>query len=269
MRLHQTLLLSLVTVPLLWLPATGQVAGPEYTISASNHQILLGQQVTAEITLDTSLGLPLDGWQFGVCHDPLIVNLIAVDPGLTTQFVNGGGLPGFYGPNTDHRNGFTVGVLVDVMATSQLPTGNNHQLNVATYEGIAAGTSSLELCDNLGTPPILTALITGSVYRLPTKVDGSIEVLPAFSRGDCNDDGAFNVADAIAALGFVFGTLGTAPNCADACDANDDGLLDVTDPVYALGHLFATEAQPAAPFPSCGVDPTSDTLACTTFTLCP
>lgn len=82
----------------------------------------------------------------------------------------------------------------------------------------------------------------------------------SFVRGDVDGDGVVLVNDAVLALNVVF--IGAAPLCFDAVDANDDGLVDLSDPVYILGNLFNQEADPPAPFPSCGSDPTADGLNC-------
>lgn len=86
-----------------------------------------------------------------------------------------------------------------------------------------------------------------------------------FVRGDCNLDGSYNIADAVALLAFLFPNP-PPPNplvCPDACDANDDGSLDIADAVRMLGGLFSSPATPpAAPYPACGADPTADGLSC-------
>ncbi len=89
-----------------------------------------------------------------------------------------------------------------------------------------------------------------------------------FTRGDCNDDGMHDLADAIFSFGILF-DMGEAASCSDACDANDDGALDVADPIYLLVYLFATGSEPPAPFPNCGGDPSLDPLGCGDFSLCP
>lgn len=103
--------------------------------------------------------------------------------------------------------------------------------------------------------------------RLPLSPSGG-----GLTRGDCNADGLFNIADAVFVLGFLFPT-GGAPtlSCEDACDANDDGSLNIADAVAALGTLFPTGPPIAlpAPFPGCGDDPTTDSLGCGGFPACP
>ncbi len=84
---------------------------------------------------------------------------------------------------------------------------------------------------------------------------------PRFVRGDENGDGIVNIADAIAALSFLFRGA-SAPPCLDAVDANDDGEADVSDPVTVLLTLFAAGVVIAPPFPACGTDPGPASLGC-------
>ena len=89
------------------------------------------------------------------------------------------------------------------------------------------------------------------------KGDGGGEEV--FKRGDTNVDGAVNIADAIASLGFLFGG-GDALFCPDAADSNDDGTVNIADAIAALGHLFGGDGDLPPPFGACGTDPTDDTL---------
>lgn len=82
-----------------------------------------------------------------------------------------------------------------------------------------------------------------------------------FSRGNCNVDASFDIADPIFLLGYLFAGA-TSPPCRDACDSNDDGALDIADTIHMLNALFAGDAQPSAPHPGCGTDPTPDGLDC-------
>ena len=93
-------------------------------------------------------------------------------------------------------------------------------------------------------------------------------VEPGHIRGDCNVDLAFNIADAIASLGFLFSKVAPFIPCDDACDSNDDGMHNVADPIYTLGTLFSNGPSPPEPHPRCGLDPTFDNLGCD-FPPCP
>jgi hypothetical protein len=54
-----------------------------------------------------------------------------------------------------------------------------------------------------------------------------------FIRGDANGDGALDIADPVATLGFLF--LGDAvPGCLEAANTNDDGEVDISDAVHTL-----------------------------------
>ncbi len=108
---------------------------------------------------------------------------------------------------------------------------------------------------------VITCLVVCGLAR-PLAAQGS------FVRGDCNTDDSINLADAISLLSGLF-SGGFAPTCVDACDVNDDGAHDVGDAVALLSHLFSSGADPAAPFPACGPDPTPDALGCLQYLSCP
>ncbi|MEM7166935.1 MAG: Kazal-type serine protease inhibitor domain-containing protein [Planctomycetota bacterium] len=82
-----------------------------------------------------------------------------------------------------------------------------------------------------------------------------------FVRGDCNDDGSFNIADPVYTLNYLFNS--GPSNCLAAMDGNDDESVNVADAVSFLTHLFGgTGTFPPAPHPNCGPDPTVGTLSC-------
>ncbi len=90
---------------------------------------------------------------------------------------------------------------------------------------------------------------------------------PEFRRGDANDDGKLDIADAIFTLTHLF-AHGPAPSCKDAGDANDDGKLDIADAIAILSHLFAEAGPLPPPFDECGTDPTVDALECAGSSSC-
>jgi len=97
---------------------------------------------------------------------------------------------------------------------------------------------------------------------------GGAPPVESFSRGDANDDGNRNIADAIFVLGYLFGG-GPEPTCPDAADANDDGNLNIADAIAVLGHLFGGTGPLPAPFPDCGSDPSEDGMGKCVYTHCP
>lgn len=100
--------------------------------------------------------------------------------------------------------------------------------------------------------------------------DGIGDACTPFRRGDANDDGTVNLADAVRVLQYEF-VPGTTVGCIDALDVNDDGRLDLSDPILLLLYLFAGGAEPAFPgVASCGRDPTQEPgLLCHRYVSCP
>lgn len=100
---------------------------------------------------------------------------------------------------------------------------------------------------------------------------GSVDVspgVPDFKRCDANQDGSFDIADAVSILGTLFG--GVATLCELALDCNDDNAANIADAVAGLDVLFGGGAPPLEPFMTCGQDPTGvSMLTCMSFTACP
>jgi len=92
-----------------------------------------------------------------------------------------------------------------------------------------------------------------------------------FKRGDANDDGRINIADAVFILAYVFEN-GRDPHCLDTADANDTGSIGIEDPVYLLSVLFdkTNPPPPLPPFEACGLDPTpqSPPVGCESYDHC-
>ncbi len=72
-----------------------------------------------------------------------------------------------------------------------------------------------------------------------------------FLRGDCNDDGKIDLADAVCVLNWLFAGE-AAPGCVAATNTNGDDDANIADATYLLNHLFAGGPAPAQPFPDCG-----------------
>jgi hypothetical protein len=86
-------------------------------------------------------------------------------------------------------------------------------------------------------------------------IDDRQEPGDQFRRGDANNDGGIDIADAVFTLQYLFGN-GTDLSCPDAGDANDDETIDIADAISILDHLFGGGADLPAPFHRCGFDTT-------------
>ena len=65
---------------------------------------------------------------------------------------------------------------------------------------------------------------------------------PPITVGDPNGDGAIDIGDAIAMLGYLFNA--EAISCVAAMDVNGDNQVDISDPIYELSYLFNQGAPP-------------------------
>lgn len=144
---------------------------------------------------------------------------------------------------------------------------------------VAAGQAVDSPCVDAGDPA--GVLLPGTTTRTDSVPDtGVVDVgyhvvlnasAVGFRRGDCNGDGATNIADAVYLLGGLFPVMGQTVlfQCRDACDANDDGALNIADAVALLNALFGTPPLPLPPpVGNCGADPTVDALDCQLFPTC-
>jgi len=78
-----------------------------------------------------------------------------------------------------------------------------------------------------------------------------------FLRSDTDGDGNFTLADGIQILERQFsGRQASGSDCEDAGDVDDNGSLTIGDAIWVFNFLFASGADPAAPYPACGADPT-------------
>lgn len=89
-----------------------------------------------------------------------------------------------------------------------------------------------------------------------------------FVRGDCNDDGAFDISDVIFVLSVLF-TGGLPSNCEEACDGNDDGMIDISDGIRMLSALFVAGSPPLPPPSACAPDTDGDPISCDEYGGCP
>ena len=137
------------------------------------------------------------------------------------------------------RSGQAVADLYSVAATLSMPT---------PWDSCRSIVTSLPIC---------TAL------RSPSEGGGGAVSETFFLRGNCNDDGNVDMADAVCILNWLF-ACGAAPGCVAATNTNGDDGADITDATYLLNHLFSGGPVPVAPFPDCGPGtlPADEALGC-------
>ena len=175
----------------------------------------------------------------------------------------------------------TAGAVVDFTGSSSIDMSDDSHLIAIQFSTNPAGlmgqmtdvTSPLNWQNGLsgGGLPVDNLIVVGSNAMAPAFVHGEITLSPGaggtFTRGDINDDSVINIADAVAALSYLFS--GGPATCLDAVDTNDDGNANVADGVFLLSFLFSGGSAPPAPSPGCGADPTTDPLECASYSSCP
>lgn len=203
---------------------------------------------------------PIQGWSFGVCHDPRLLSLAeATIAGTDTADLNGGDGPTFLVLN-ELDQGVSMAAIVNEQDPSQtLPSANAHSLLRLRYEAGPEGEPGIRYpvryCETLGDPPVAIVFVVGGFEVRPETLPGFV-ALPQpirllFTRGDCNADDQMDMTDAIVTLDWLF-RGGPEPGCLEAADANASGELNIADPVYNLQHLFSGGPPPPAPYPECG-----------------
>lgn len=103
-----------------------------------------------------------------------------------------------------------------------------------------------------------------------TITDGvAISSTPVFVRGDVNLDGTVMISDAVMILNHLFAATPPTLACEKAADLDDCGNINISDAVYTLFFLFSGGPAPQSPYPSCGPDPSLDSLSCVSSPPCP
>ncbi|MGE4633256.1 MAG: hypothetical protein AAEJ47_09475 [Planctomycetota bacterium] len=199
--------------------------------------------------------VPIAGFQFDLVFEPAAVLLVAATGGLAEDFGYDVGV----GPTSGTVLGFSF-TLVEIP-----PTLVPDVLTVVAFN--CSG------CPNVGPEICIENVVFSDVGALSIPVDlgpcATAGAMALFLRGDCNTDGATNVADAIFLLANLF-SGGDLSSCIDGCDSNDDGSLNIADAIHFLAFLFSGGPPPTAPgVLNCGPDPTADPLDCLTPGLCP
>jgi hypothetical protein len=192
--------------------------------------VLPGSNFIARALLDNPAG-DLAGWSAVVCHDANI-EIVSAETGAAASIANGG-------------------ALCDFISTVVFPGEGSAQFSTDPF---FSNTIVIE---------------TTGISIIPTMISTTVSIsTDLFIRGEINGDTSINIADAMFLLAQLFsgGPVGT---CADANDVNDDGSVNLGDPVTLLAYLFSGGVTPPTPFPTCGVDPSADSLGCEIFLNCP
>ncbi|MBN1422702.1 MAG: hypothetical protein JXP34_28255 [Planctomycetes bacterium] len=142
-----------------------------------------------------------------------------------------------------------------------------------TRARIASLVGSAETCDDtrIGTMPAgayiyeVIPIFTTEEYEGCTaaRCEVTWPCTGGFIRGDTDGNGIFTIGDGVQILERLFtGRTAFGSNCEKAADADDNGVLTIGDAVWMFNLLFTEGADPKPPYPTCGTDPTDDSLTC-------
>ena len=255
------------------------LSAPAQTASFSPTSGTGSFDVAFELLEDPSnSGFPSDtqGFSIGLGHPS---SQLSVTGGGATGVVlglNGGTGPDFFDVNT-FAEGITFGCVYSFTnpGTNTLVFDTAQPVVSASYETIPGAfigqqnpvVISLTGNSGLGSPAVEQVVVVNSQSQSLFVAGCTVELAPGggIDRGDCNDDGNFDIADAVQLLTFLF--LSGSVNCQNACDNNDDEQVNIADAVTALSALF-TGGPPPPGNGQCGPDPTPGSLSCDTFNSC-
>ncbi len=128
----------------------------DVTFFAPSGTLGVGETATFSVTMDAYTDVI--GFAYGICPSSPTVSVVAVEPGTALTSI---GAPDFFQEeiNPGVTGGHTVGCVVSFIGFAELPTGAGQEIVQVTYEGLAAGTTEMCFCDELGSPAVTTVYV--------------------------------------------------------------------------------------------------------------
>lgn len=203
------------------------------------------------------------GFSFSLGHDPAVLVALQITPAPPLMEINDGNGPDYFMAEI-YPDGITLGVVASMIGADELSFGDETEAAYVYYQSIPTALigstadviTTLDWNSNFSSPPVTNIIMPGDSSEIPgALIDGIITFVPIdvahYIRGDSNEDGVVDLADAVGLLSHLFGGE-AGPSCPAIGDINSDGSLDVGDPIWLLTYLFSGGAAPGAPFPACG-----------------
>lgn len=163
--------------------AIGSTAHAQYSLSVGGTtDPSVGTAFDLTVELDSTGGMDIAGWSFGLCHDPTFFDIVSVADGATTATVKAGAAPDFNEVAVLAGQGFTVGTVICFTGCAVLVPGSGYELYVATYEaGGTEGTGAVDFCSTLGNPPVDTVVVVNGASISPATSGATVGVVePSF-----------------------------------------------------------------------------------------
>lgn len=157
----------------LWLIFTlaSTLNGQDFT--ASSDSAAAGGAMNITATLDNTGEGPIQGWSFGLCHDPLIATATLVN------FEDSDGID--FNQTSIYEEGWTQGAVISFTGANPIESGTTGYIMSSADYSIAAaaepGDYAVTFCDHLGSPPVTTVAVVGGASIPPTQNSGNMEVI--------------------------------------------------------------------------------------------
>ena len=172
--------------------------------------------------------------------------------------------PGYYQIWFSPANDEDFVLLLDKIPDRQIPVGENSNVYtvMVTMPDAPCDQGTLQVIQ------YMTETQPPSLYFSCADIRLIDPMLKQFRRGDANADGKVDISDGVKIFEYLF-SGGSTLLCLDAADSNDDGHVDISDGISILNWLFkggVTISDPGTQ--SCGPDPTSDPIDCSSYFSC-
>jgi hypothetical protein len=218
---------------------------PNYVLSLSDASGATGDTIHSIASLDSSSGGNVQGWSFGVCHNPAILTSLDIDLTGPASELNGGpgSMLGFASLQV-YAGGVSCGVVIDLFGVNFLPPSAGFGLVEVDYDIVGTTDTTINACSTLGTPPVATVVVVGGASIPPVTIPGQIDVIDPNQLVASSATGLLGgQVDSTVSLNSV--TL--AP--ADAVQVSlsyDSGIVGVASVANTVGAEFF-DVQPGAP----------------------
>ena len=154
--------------------ATATVSAQTYIMTMASVSGSAGGTVDAAVTFDNN-GVDLSSWTMGMCNDPALATVTAVNPGAYVM-----SLPSPFDTGLEFADGWTRATVVDLLLNVTLAPGTGYEFHVASYDIAAGATGMVDLtfCGTLGSPPVPVEVVdaTGINTFVPDVVNGVIDL---------------------------------------------------------------------------------------------
>ncbi|MGE4620153.1 MAG: hypothetical protein AAEJ04_10130 [Planctomycetota bacterium] len=176
-------LLALILFPVL---VTG-MGDPDYTMSFSDEAAPQGGAVSVNFSFNHQAPSGVQGFSFGVCHDPSVLTHEAEGASSNFDYVANwsnnveqlkqGGPPDFFQQN-EESGGWTVGCVICFTSCDVLAAGT-YNFGSANYRltGPVGTITQVGLCNTLGSPAVTSVAVVQGASMGMDSIDGTIEIL--------------------------------------------------------------------------------------------